>query len=466
MRRQLGAAIAVLTLSLGLSGAPVANSVQRDDPVKERDRVRAQQAAVASRLDVQKASLAKIDEALQALTADLSAEQALLGESDQNLANARQRLDAATAGVAQIKGHISQLIRQMRERAVAAYVNPPGDQTIDILRMTSIKAANFRRMYGEVRAASDADLADQLHSARSDLEFARRSAVTARHVAEVRRTEQQARTRRVSAARSRQLTFAAAMRRRINASLGEAIRLGRTNKALSARIALEQAALVARLAAARAAAQEAAARARAAAAAARSAAAARAERARAAAAAAARSAAAAAATQQNTFRANGSEARALPPAQAQVQAPAPAQALPSTHQTPVVASSDGISLATVGGITVAAQIAGQLQALLTAARTGGLNLTGGGYRSATQQITLRQAHCGASYYAIYQMSAGSCHPPTAPPGQSMHEVGLAIDFSSCGSHSTACYQWLSANASRFGFFNLPSEPWHWSINGR
>jgi len=461
VRRQLGAAIAVLTLGLGLSGAPVARSAQRDDPVKERDRVRAQQAAVASRLDVQKASLAKIDEALQALTADLSAEQSLLGESNQNLADARQRLETTTAGVEQISGHISQLIRQMRERAVAAYVNPPGDQAIDILRMTSIKAANFRRMYGEVRAASDADLADQLNSARSDLEFARRSAVTARHVAEVRRTEQTSRTRRVSAARSRQLTFAAALRRRINASLGEAIRLGRTNKALSARIALEQAALVARLAAARAAAQEAAAKARAAAAAARSAAAARAERARAAAAAAARSAAAAAATRRNTFRANGSEARALPPA----QAPAPAQALPSARQTPVVSSSDGISLATVGGITVAAQIAGQLQALLTAARAGGLNLTGGGYRSASQQITLRQAHCGASYYAIYQMSAGSCHPPTAPPGQSMHEVGLAIDFSSCGSHSTACYQWLSANASRFGFFNLPSEPWHWSING-
>jgi hypothetical protein len=24
---------------------------------------------------------------------------------------------------------------------------------------------------------------------------------------------------------------------------------------------------------------------------------------------------------------------------------------------------------------------------------------------------------------------------------------------------------LADNASRFGFFNLPSEPWHWSVNG-
>ena len=28
------------------------------------------------------------------------------------------------------------------------------------------------------------------------------------------------------------------------------------------------------------------------------------------------------------------------------------------------------------------------------------------------------------------------------------------------------FVWLTANAARFGFFNLPSEPWHWSVNGR
>jgi LAS superfamily LD-carboxypeptidase LdcB len=239
------------------------------------------------------------------------------------------------------------------------------------------------------------------------------------------------------------LRFAAELKARINSSVGEAIRLARTDKALSARIALEQAALEARLLAA----QRAAALAKLAE---EAASAARAVRARAAAQQQANRAAAAAAARENTFRSNGSEARALPP----------------VHQSAVpVSTSAGISLATVGGITVAAQIAGPLQALLSAARAGGLTLTGGGYRSSAQQITLRAAHCGASYYAIYQMPAGSCHPPTAPPGQSMHEVGLAIDFSNCSSHGTACYRWLSANASRFGFYNLPSEPWHWSING-
>ena len=28
------------------------------------------------------------------------------------------------------------------------------------------------------------------------------------------------------------------------------------------------------------------------------------------------------------------------------------------------------------------------------------------------------------------------------------------------------YQWLAAHAAHYGLFNLPSEPWHWSTNGR
>jgi LAS superfamily LD-carboxypeptidase LdcB len=52
----------------------------------------------------------------------------------------------------------------------------------------------------------------------------------------------------------------------------------------------------------------------------------------------------------------------------------------------------------------------------------------------------------------------------------MHERGLAIDFTcngggAIGSRSSPCFQWLSGNASSYGFYNLPSEPWHWSTNG-
>ncbi len=33
------------------------------------------------------------------------------------------------------------------------------------------------------------------------------------------------------------------------------------------------------------------------------------------------------------------------------------------------------------------------------------------------------------------------------------------------SRTSAAYKWLAANAGKYGFTNLPSEPWHWSITG-
>ncbi|MCX6523582.1 MAG: M15 family metallopeptidase, partial [Actinobacteria bacterium] len=97
------------------------------------------------------------------------------------------------------------------------------------------------------------------------------------------------------------------------------------------------------------------------------------------------------------------------------------------------------------------------------------NLRGGGYRSSAAQVATRRANCGPSYYEIYQKPASQCSPPTAIPGRSMHEQGRAIDFTSGGalitSQSNPAFVWLSSNASRFGMYNLPSEPWHWSTNG-
>jgi hypothetical protein len=130
-----------------------------------------------------------------------------------------------------------------------------------------------------------------------------------------------------------------------------------------------------------------------------------------------------------------------------------------------------VALTTVEGITVNTEIAGDVAALLQAARAAGFELTGSGYRDTAQQIALRRAHCGTTHYSIYEMPPSECSPPTARPGESMHERGLAIDFS-CGgvlitSRDGGCYRWMVANANSYGLFELASqqEPWHWSVNG-
>lgn len=135
---------------------------------------------------------------------------------------------------------------------------------------------------------------------------------------------------------------------------------------------------------------------------------------------------------------------------------------------PGVGRLAGVAVTTVGGITVATRIAAQVEALLAAAAADGFALGGSGYRSSDGQIATRMANCGGSSYDIYSKPASSCRPPTARPGQSMHEQGLAIDFTWNGqliSSRNAAFRWLAGNAGRFGLSNLPAEPWHWSTNG-
>lgn len=127
--------------------------------------------------------------------------------------------------------------------------------------------------------------------------------------------------------------------------------------------------------------------------------------------------------------------------------------------------SGPVALATVRGITVNVDIADELDAMLAQAATEGHTFAGGGYRSPDDQWRLREANCPDPASS----PPSACSPPTAYPGYSMHERGLAIDFTHNGrlitSRSNPGFVWLAANANGYGFYNLPSEPWHWSTNG-
>lgn len=107
------------------------------------------------------------------------------------------------------------------------------------------------------------------------------------------------------------------------------------------------------------------------------------------------------------------------------------------------------------------------KAMVLAAEADGITLVAGStYRSRAAQEALRRAHgCGGA--RVYDRSCKGS-PPTAVPGRSNHEKGLAVDFRNMRTRAEggARYQWLVANAGRFGWKNLPSEAWHWSTGPR
>lgn len=124
---------------------------------------------------------------------------------------------------------------------------------------------------------------------------------------------------------------------------------------------------------------------------------------------------------------------------------------------------DESQIAPVKGLTSGCHtsIAKKANDMLEAARKDGVNLTGSCWRDSEKQILLRKQNC-----PDWQNSKSSdCSPPTAKPGTSNHEKGLAIDFGNCG-RGSACFNWLTKNAATYGFKNLPSESWHWSVDGR
>ena len=133
---------------------------------------------------------------------------------------------------------------------------------------------------------------------------------------------------------------------------------------------------------------------------------------------------------------------------------------------------DGVNftLVWVRGFEVNSQIADDVDGLVAALEAEGFDMGGWGYRNHQEQINLRKGNCGPSEWAIWHQPSSTCRPPTARPGRSNHEKGLAIDFTESGrlitSRSSAVFQALQRLAPQFGLINLPSEPWHWSVDGR
>lgn len=120
---------------------------------------------------------------------------------------------------------------------------------------------------------------------------------------------------------------------------------------------------------------------------------------------------------------------------------------------------------TVYGITVHKNVAYAFKRLIDDAKADGIALSGGGFRTKERQIELRTINGCPD---VWTAPASSCRVPTAIPGRSLHEIGLAVDVTSGGktlTRKSKAFTWMAAHAAEYGFVNLPSEAWHWSITG-
>jgi peptidoglycan hydrolase CwlO-like protein len=446
--------VARVMLVVGVSGAllsPSSSSADEPDPAEtERQlaEVREARGEVGLEVDALEAQDTEVRDAIAALETNVATQQAELDEAERALEAAEAEVVAATQAVEQGQAEIDELDAAAEAMVVETFVNPPADNALDSFRSETISETMVKQALVEIQSDTGADLLDQLEQAHEDLEVAKADKQALAAEAEEKRVTAEAELAEVENALAEQEAFSADVEERLNAKLAEAESLRTFDSALAERLVREQAEVAARLRAA----QEAAA----------------AQAAREAAAAAAAQRAAAAPAPSGGGGGGGGDGGGGDgggggggggggPAQSVIQ-PAPG------------------GLATVtcpfgGSIQVAGSIAGNVQALLDLAAAQGVSLcASSGWRSPEKQIELRRAHCGTSYYAIYEMPSSQCNPPTARPGSSLHERGLAIDFSCNGGgairHGNSCWNFLVANANDYGLYNLPSEPWHWPTTGR
>lgn len=381
-------------------------------------------------VDVATADVDDLEDSLGDIVDNVMGQLDELNGAQDDLADAEEDLTTAQDAVATTEGKIDELTEVSDQIVTNAYVNPPTVANTDTLSTPTLGDLAIKQSLLTVRADDEGEVLDELSEARDDLEDQQEDEEVAATEAADARDDAVDELEDAKEAVGQKAAFVGGIEDRLEHGLGESASLEDVDPELAAVLADDQAELVDLLQAilddqelAEALAQLAEAQAKL-----------DAEEAAAAAAAAAEEEA------------------------AQEEVEPPPLGAPS-------GSLETVNCPSGGSITVDSSIASNLSDMLSAASSAGVSLCGGGYRDPQEQIDLRAQNCGTDNYAIYEMPASQCSPPTAKPGSSEHEKGLAIDFENCSSQSTACFNWLNGNASTYGFFNLPSEPWHWSTDG-
>ncbi len=373
------------------------------DSIREQRRqTQAEKAAQAQNVNAADAEVDELTEALAAVQANVTAQENRVADAERSLADAEARVAESEQAVTDKEQEILVLREQLAGRAINSFISQGSTDSVLLDSDDITQAVRMQTLVQDV-TQGEVDIEERLRAAEEDLEVERALAVDAAAEAEALRNQMADELGVLAEARDAQAALTAEAEDRLDHELSELASIQELDAQLASQEQVEVDRLAAELAKKRA-------------------------------------------------------AEVAP------------TAAPSTSTSSGGGGVGTGEITSVRGIQIHQSIAGNLESMLAAASADGVQLSGGGYRNPAGQIAVRKNNCGTSNYAIYEMPSSSCSPPTARPGTSMHEQGKAIDFTYGGriisSRSSPAYQWLASNAASYGFYNLPSEPWHWSTNGR
>jgi peptidoglycan hydrolase CwlO-like protein len=409
--------IAAITLAALLVTSVVVSepSAAQEDPSAERDQG-GEQALVSIDVDVLRADNVEVSDTLTNVRENVETQQAMLAEAQTAVTTAQANLAAADAALLDTQTRLDAVNVDADRVVVDAFVNPPVESALDSLSAESLMDATVKQSILHRQADYDAAALGEYQTLQTQLETERTERTSAAEAAEAAAAESAAAYADVESAVGQQAAFAAEVQRRLDQRLAEADALQNTDPVLAEQIRAREAEL-------------------------------------------------AAALNELDEEVQAERARALA-AELAEQADANKGI---TGIKPVAGGVVDVACPAGGTVQVAGDISASVERLLTDAYEAGISMCGYGYRDPAGQIAVRRSNCGSSNYAIYQAPSSYCSPPTARPGTSMHEQGLAIDFTNGGGGTigsgSSAYSWMRSNAANYGLYNLPGEPWHWSVDG-
>lgn len=388
-----------------------------------------------------------VQKEIDSIDAEIADAQQRLATAEQHVVAAREAVAAAEAEVDIAEQLVVEAKAKVREYAVEAYIQPPDSASLWVLSISDADDAAYARELIQIISDDRAKVVDELVAAQVVADEKRAAAAENVELAAKARAAVEEEQTSLQQARDGQDQLARELDDRLDAALAEAEALAELDAELAEQIRQEELKLrrqgpntpateVADLAMA------------------------------------APAPAQATTPPQNTTNPPRATTTTTPRPSPTTTTPRPSPTTTRPPATTTTLPSGGASwndMRNVQGIWVHYSIATNLNNLLNAAKAAGHNLGGSGFRDPQRQIQLRRQNCGPTYYDIWERPSSQCNPPTARPGRSMHEQGLAVDFTIGGftikSRSHPAFVWMNANAARYGFYNLPSEPWHWSVNG-
>jgi hypothetical protein len=414
-RRSLVAALALAAL-VTMSLVVTEPTAAQEEPSPGPDQLGDQQALVSIEIDVLQATDVEVGETLVEVRENVETQKAMLAEAQAGLTSAQTALAMADAALAETQSQLDAVNVESDLVVVETFVNPPVESALDTLTAESLSEATVKQsILGRQADTNAAKLAEyqalqaQLETEREEREAAAEAAASAEADAEAAYAD-------VESAVGQQALFAAEVQRRLDQRLSEADALENTDPALAEQIRAREAELAAQLHALD---EE---------------------------------------VQAEVARQRAAELAEIADANRTI-----------SGIKPVPGGVVDVVCPIGGTVQVAGDIAATVERLLADAAEQGIGMCGFGYRDPADQIAVRRANCGTSDYAIYEAPSSYCSPPTARPGTSMHEQGLAIDFTSEGGdtlgYGSSGYYWLQDNGANYGMYNLPGEPWHWSVDG-